>query len=298
MRISTHQFHLNNISNIEHSTGLYNKYSVQLATNERILKPSDDPLGTVMVMTLDNELKLLEQYKSNMGAVDFTMGQQETQLTSIVNLLSSLQSLVTTAADGAMGVDELKALGQEMSVLFPGMVDLLNATNGEGQYYFSGSETNTKPFQLDGAGQYQYMGDDNIRHVTVSANSEVASNIVGSDLAPNATFLNDMQTYLALIAAPPATGLGTESRQMIDNIAGFLGDVSGQITIIGGTRASLDSIVAGNEDIALFTQGLRDDISEVDYPSTYVKMTEAMASYESSLQVYSKISKLSLFSLI
>lgn len=298
MRISSHQYHINSINNIQRGTELYNKYSVQLATNERIAKPSDDPLGTMMVMTLDTELKSLDQYKSNMEAVDFTLGQQETQLSSIVNLLSSLQSLVTTAADGSMGVDELSALGQEMSILFPGIVDLLNATNGDGQYFFSGSETQTMPFQLDGTGQYQYMGDDNIRQVAVSADSQVVSNILGSDIAPNADFLNDMQDYLALIAAPPAAGLGNESRQLITSIADFLGSTTAEITRIGGIRASLDSIVDGNQDISLFTQSLRDDISEVNYPETYVKMNEAMASYESSLQVYSKISKLSLFSLI
>ncbi len=298
MRVSTNQIHQTTIRNIEQGSSLYNKYSVQLATNERIAKPSEDPLGTVMLMTLDAELSSLDQYQSNMEAVEFTLGQQESQISSIVNLLSSLQSLVTTAADGSMGTEELEALGQEMQVLFPGIVDLLNATDGDGRYYFSGSQTGTMPFQQDAAGNWSYLGDNGIRSVAVSADSTVISNVVGSDIAPNADFLNDMQAYLDLIATPPATGVGDESRDMIDSIAGFLSSVTGELTRIGGVLSSLDTIVEGNEDIALFTQGLRDDISEVDYPSTYVKMNEAMASYESSLKVYSKISELSLFSLI
>lgn len=298
MRISSHQLYLTTVSNIQQGTEAFNKYSVQLATSERILKPSDDPLGTMTVMNLDTQLKSLEQYKSNMDDIEYTLGQQETQLTSIVDLLISLQGLVTTAADGSMGPDEIVALGQEMSVLFPAMVDLLNATNGSGEYFFSGSETQTMPFQLDASGQYQYMGDDNIRMVAISDDSSVFSNVVGSDIAPNAQFLNDMKDYLALVSSPPATGVGNESRDMLNSIDDFLTTLSGQITRIGGVRSSIELMALGNEDIALFTQGLKDDISEVDVAETYIKMNEAMASYESSLQVYSKISQLSLFSLI
>ena len=54
----------------------------------------------------------------------------------------------------------------------------------------------------------------------------------------------------------------------------------------------------GNEDIALFTETLRDDIKEVDYPEAYVKMNQAMASYESSLKVYSSVTKMTLFSYV
>ena len=298
MRISSQQMYLTTINNIHQSTSEFNKYSIQASTSQRILKPSDDPLGTMTVMSLDTELDSLEQYKSNMGDVEYTLGQQETQLSSVNNLLLSLQSLATIAADGSMGEEEIKALGQEMSTLFPGIVDLLNATNGDGQYFFSGSETQTMPFQLDGLGQYQYMGDDIVRMVAVSDDSSVISNVVGSDIAPGAQFLNDMVDYLNLVASPPAAGVGVESRALVDSIDSFLGTLSGEITRIGGVRASLETMTLGNEDIALFTQGLKDDISEADAAETFVKMNEAMASYESSLQVYSRISQLSLFSLI
>ncbi|WP_404338614.1 flagellar hook-associated protein FlgL [Pseudoalteromonas mariniglutinosa] len=298
MRISSHQFHLNAISNIQFNTARFNEASVQLATNERIAKPSDDPLGAVMLLNLDSELDALSQYESNMEAVNFTLGQQEVQLTGIVNQIYALQGLITTAADGSMGTEELQALGQEMSVIFPGIVDLLNATDGEGKYYFSGSEKNTKPFDLDAAGNYFYNGDERVREVAVSADSTVASNIIGNDLDPSADFLNAMQDYLVDVNNPPAAGVGPESRAMIDKLADFLGTITGEITKIGGTLASLDSLTTSNQDITTFTSNLRDEISSVDYPEAYIKMNESMAAYESSMKVYSNVTSLSLFSLI
>ena len=298
MRVSSHQFHLNSIKNIQSNTENFNEKSIQLATNKRILKPSDDPLGTVMIMNLGSEIKSLEQYKTNMDAVNFSLGQQEVQLTGIVNQIYSLQSLITTAADGSMGEAEIKALGQEMSVAFPAIVDLLNATDSDGKYYFSGSKTDEKPFQIDATGNYVYAGDDIVREVAVSDDSSVKNNIVGNDLDPGAGFLNAMQDYLVDVNNPPAGGVGNQSRVMIDKLADFLGTISSQVTTIGSTMASLDSITTSNQDITTFTVNLQDDLSAVDYPEAFISMNESMAAYESSMQVYSTVSKLSLFSYI
>ena len=290
--------HLNSIKNIQSNTENFNEKSTQLATNKRILKPSDDPLGTVMIMNLGSEIKSLEQYKTNMDAVNFSLGQQEVQLTGIVNQIYSLQSLITTAADGSMGESEIKALGQEMSVAFPAIVDLLNATDSDGKYYFSGSKTDEQPFQIDATGNYVYTGDDIVREVAVSDDSSVKNNIVGNDLDPGAGFLNAMQDYLVDVNNPPAGGVGNQSRVMIDKLADFLGTISSQVTTIGSTMASLDSITTSNLDITTFTVNLQDDLSAVDYPEAFISMNESMAAYESSMQVYSTVSKLSLFSYI
>lgn len=298
MRVSSNQYHLTTLRNIQQSTAEYSKLSVQLATNQRIQKPSDDPLGAVMLLTLNSELTKLDQYKSNMNSVHFNLGQQETQLSSIVNTLYSVQEIVTTAADGSMGQAELEAFSQELSVLMPAIVDLLNAKDGNGNYYFSGSLTDVKPFERDALGVYQYNGDDRVRQITVSDNSSVPGNIVGSALDPGVNFLNEMQTYLDLISTAPAAGVGDESRDMLNQISTFLATVSGEITRIGGTLASLDQMAQGNDDIALFTETLRDDIKVVDYPEAYIKMNEALASYESSLKVYSSVTRLSLFSYV
>lgn len=299
MRVSTHQYHLNTIRTIQQNTAEYSNASIQLATNRRILKPSDDPLGAVMLLTLDAELATLKQYSNNMTAVQYNLEQQETQLNSIVNLLNAMQHKATSAANDSNGIPELQAYGQEMEVLFQGIVDALNAKDGNGRYYFSGSEIDVMPFRYDAvANTFSFEGDSSVRNVAVSDNSSVASNILGSDLAPNATFLNDIRGYLDFLANPPATGAGDESRAALESISVFLADVSQQLTKIGGIVASLDELETGNSEISLFTTNLRDDIREVDYAATYVHLNETLAAYESSLQVYASVTKLSLFSYI
>ncbi|MBU0911174.1 MAG: flagellar hook-associated protein FlgL [Gammaproteobacteria bacterium] len=296
MRVSSSQYHETAIRNIQNSSQKYSQLSVQMATNTRITKPSDDPLGSVLVLRLDSELTSLEQYGKNMELVTYSLSQQETQLSSINNILLSVQSLVTAAADGSYGEDELNAMANELAVLMPGIADLLNAKDGTGNYLFAGSEIDQQPFVKDGTGQYIYQGDALVRKVAVSSNTLVDSNIVGSDLVPGATFLNDLQDYVTLLQAPPAGGVGNESRAMLDKLNTVLGNTTSAITKIGGVVSSLETLEFTNTDIALFTENLRDDLTAVHYPSAYIEMNNALASYESTLKVYSSVSQLSLFS--
>ena len=64
---------------------------------------------------------------------------------------------------------------------------------------------------------------------------------------------------------------------MINNLSDYLGHITGEITVIGGTMASMDSLATSNQDINTFTTNLRDDISAVDYPEAYIRMNESMA---------------------
>lgn len=295
MRISSSQFHDATIRNIQQSSEKYSQLSVQLASNKKITRPSDDPLGSVLVLRLNSELTSLEQYGENMGLVTYTLRQQETQLTSINHLLLSVQSLTTAAADGSYGTTELQAMANEMAVLMPGIADLLNARDGNGNYLFAGSDIDQPPFIKDGSGQYQYQGDAIVRKVAVAENTLVDANIIGSDLVPGAAFLNDLQAYVSLLQSPPATGAGAESRLMLDKLSSVLGNVSNAVTKIGGIVSSLESLENTNSEISLFTENLRDDLSVVHYPSAYIEMNNALASYEATLKVYGSVSQLSLF---
>jgi flagellar hook-associated protein 3 FlgL len=209
--------------------------------------------------------------------------------------LLSVQQLVTAAADASYGTDELKAMSNELSVLMPGIADLLNAKDGNGNYLFAGSEIDQQPFIKDVSGQYIYQGDSMVRKVAVSSNTLVDANIVGSDLVPGADFLNELQDYVALLQAPPATGAGNESRVLLDKISAVLGNTTAAMTKIGGIVSSMESLEFTNSEISLFTENLRDDLTAVHYPSAYIEMNNALASYESTLKVYSSVSQLSLF---
>ncbi|WP_334021388.1 flagellar hook-associated protein FlgL [Alteromonas sp. S015] len=299
MRVSSDFFHQTTIRNIQRSSVEYSDLSVQMASGKRIQRPSDDPLGKVSLMTLESQLRDLEQYERNIESVNFELSQQESQLTGIMDQLFSVQGLVIQAADGSSGPSEIQAYAQELSALESNIVSFLNSRDGSGHAYFGGSELDTEPFLLDTAtNTYLYQGDNHVRQVSVANNAFAPSNITGQSLDPGATFLNAMRQYVTDISDPATTNVDVLSQNMIAVISDFSAKVNQGLTEIGSTMSSLETLDKSNRDIREFTQGLSDDINAVDYPEAYIKVNETLASYESTMRVYSSVTELSLFSLI
>lgn len=299
MRVSSDFFHQTTVRNIQRSSVEYSDLSVQMATGQRIQRPSDDPLGKVSVMTLDSQLRDLEQYQRNIDSVNFSLSQQETQLNAVLEQLFSVQGIVIQAANGATGAAEIQAYGQELAALESNMVSFLNARDGNGHAYFGGSELDSDPFVLDTVtNTYAYQGDNHVREVAVGSGANAGSNITGEALDPGATFLTEMRQYIAAVNDPATTNVNTLSQNMIAVIDDFSARLNQGITEIGSTMSSLQTLEMSNSDIQQFTTGLRDDINAVDYPQAYIEVNETLASYESSMRVYSSVTELSLFSLI
>lgn len=299
MRVSSDFFHQTTIRNIQQSSVRYSDLSVQMATGQRIQRPSDDPLGKVSVMTLDSQLRDLEQYQSNIESVNFSLSQQESQLTAVMDQLFSVQGLVIQAANGASGPSEIQAYAQELTALEDNIVSFLNATDGSGHAYFGGSELDDVTFLLDTVtNTYSYQGDDHERQVAVGNNASVPANVTGESLDSGASFLTAMRQYVAAISDPTTTNLDALSQNMIAVVDDFSARINQGLTQIGSTMSSLETLEMSNSDIREFTQGLRDDINAVDYAEAYLEVNETLASYESTMRVYSSVTELSLFSLI
>lgn len=299
MRVSSDFFHQTTVRNIQSSSVRYSELSVQMASGERIQRPSDDPLGKVSVMTLDAQLRDLEQYQRNIDSVNFSLSQQESQLTAVMDQLFAVQGLIIQTANGASGETEIAAYAQDLVALEGNIVSFLNARDGNGHAYFGGSEINDTPFQLDTAtNTYTYQGDDHVREVAVANSATAASNITGETLDSGATFLTSMRQFIEQIRNPATTNASQLAQGMIAVVNDFSARINQGITEIGSTMSSLETLEMSNSDIKEFTQGLRDDINAVDYPEAYIEVNETLASYESTMRVYSSVTELSLFSLI
>ena len=60
MRISTNQIQLSMLDNLQRGFGEYARLDRQIASNKRILQPSDDPVGSVQLLGLKKEQAALE----------------------------------------------------------------------------------------------------------------------------------------------------------------------------------------------------------------------------------------------
>lgn len=179
------------------SSGL-NDYAVlneKLATNKKLLAPSDNPGGMGRAVDYHIRLSQNEQYTKS---IEFASAQLDFASTT----LQSAQTTISLAMDllnkrtGAAAADPttLTADAQMASALKDTLFDLSNQQYG-GQYIFSGFKSDTQAYA---AGTYDYQGDAGLVNVPVSQGTNVAVNVPGSS-AFSYTFGVEGATYTKTI---------------------------------------------------------------------------------------------------
>ncbi|MGD9411950.1 MAG: flagellar hook-associated protein FlgL [Desulfobacterales bacterium] len=124
---------------------LYERQTI-IASQKRINRPSDDPLGMGKVLDYRQTLSSIEQYETNIQS-----GQERLEITEITldlvdELLQGVRAIAMSEAGGTTESRQLTA--EEVKNLFDQVLDLANSKHN-GNYMFSGYQTQTAPFSRD-----------------------------------------------------------------------------------------------------------------------------------------------------
>ena len=179
MRVSTVQLQRIVMSGMEQGASSFSHISQQQASGKRIIKPSDDPLGTVKLMALQAEQANLKQFNTNIENARRHLSGAETYVTSISAQLGKLRDLTLEAGNGTLTPAGRKAIAQEMEAVKESLLASSNAKGSNGKYLFSGSEVEKSPIAGPDpvTGDYTYAGDNRERKITIASGVKVVSNI-------------------------------------------------------------------------------------------------------------------------
>ena len=147
---------------------------LQLATQKRVLKPSDDPVAATSISFIQTEISQLEQFNSNGDMAKVSNELEESVLTSATDIMFRIRSLMVDMGNGTYAEEELDSIAVEMTERLGELLGLANTQNANGDYLFSGSKVKVEPFTRDAAGNYIYNGDQNQRMLRVSSGVVVA----------------------------------------------------------------------------------------------------------------------------
>ncbi|MCW8878758.1 MAG: flagellar hook-associated protein FlgL [Kangiellaceae bacterium] len=142
---------------------------LQLATQKRVLKPSDDPVAATSISFIQTEIAQLEQFNRNGNMAKVSNELEESVLTSATDILFRIRSLMVEMGNGTYAEEELDSIAVEMNERLGELLGLANTQNANGDYLFSGSKVKVQPFTRDAAGNYIYNGDQNQRMLRVSS---------------------------------------------------------------------------------------------------------------------------------
>jgi len=169
---------------------LYERQTI-IASQKRINKPSDDPIGTGKVMDYRESLASIEQYQTNIQTGKTRLEVTEVNLDLVDDLLQVVRGIGYTEASQTAESRLLAAKG--IKDIFDQVLDLANSELN-GNYLFSGYQTKTAPFSRDDSlattfDQYTvaYNGDGGDARFIVAHNTEITIDADGRPLFQNAT---------------------------------------------------------------------------------------------------------------
>ena len=213
MRISTIQAFNNGVSGIQRNYANVTRTQEQISTGNRMLTPADDPVAAVRLLQLEQQQNVLTQYKENLTAAKNSLTQEETTVTSVVNVLQRIRELAVQAGGGALSGEDRKSIAKELGEREGELLNLMNSRNARGEYLFSGFLGKTEPFLRNPDGTYSYQGDEGQRSLQVAGSSNVAliENLEGE-------VIDDLPVEISHYGPPRAEFLSSDPELRADEV--------------------------------------------------------------------------------
>ena len=204
-RVSTKTMTDQSVNSMLEQQARMSKTQMQLSTGKRILTPSDDPVGSVMVVDLNGAIGRVEQYQTNSDRAASRLEQEESVLYGVTNLLQRANELGIQGNNSAtLSASDKQAIASEVRQLVNELEGLANTRDASGDYIFAGYQSGTKPFSRDTANTFTYDGDQGQRQLQISADRTIADGDNGFDL-----FMDVDTGPYATVTGVAATGFGT-----------------------------------------------------------------------------------------
>lgn len=157
MRITENSIVSDFLANLTKSRERINRLNIQLATQKKLQKVSDDPVLANTLLRLDADLSRLNSYKSNIVDAKSMLKMTTDSLGNVSDILQSVKGLLAGSTDADPSL--LTNLSVQMDQFVNMSVDIAN-TQFDRKYIFGGTGTTAPPFVSSGAPQtVTYQGN-------------------------------------------------------------------------------------------------------------------------------------------
>jgi flagellar hook-associated protein 3 FlgL len=297
MRITNNTLSENIVRQIQQLGGQQARLQNQVATGQRIFQPEDDPTAVGRVLGLQSEQRQLAQFLRNADRA-FELQQASFAGLQQIKKISDRATEIGTLGAGAISPEAAQAYASELDQLIEQTVQLAN-TRFRNDYLFAGTAVDTAPFVAtrDAGGRVAsiaYAGNSENASLQLS---ESASINVGTPADTNLglrDFLNQLVALRDALTAGDTAAVAAAETDLIaseDVLVSALAEHGGIETRIESNRAQLHDR-ADNLESLISTE------TDLDLPSTIVRLNQTQTAYQAALQSAANIMRLSLLDYI
>ncbi|WP_326536785.1 flagellar hook-associated protein FlgL [Pseudorhodoferax sp.] len=300
MRIATSQYHMTMSQTLAAAQARLEQVMQQMATGQRLLLPSDDPVTTVRLSRMAREQAALTQYRDNIGALSVRLTQNETALDSSLKDMQQARDLLVWANDGADTADDLNAMAGALVSLRDSLYYTANSRDQEGRYLFSGTLSTTATIALDTAAaagsRYSFTGNEEKQQVVVGNNITQSANVSLPELQ---ALLNRLDLAVTQLQTPGVNNNDPAVRAVLkdalDGMDVAMNSVSGKIAGLGGAQNILATLDDTHGNVGLAADQARISLSQLDYGEAAIRLSGYTTALQATQKAYVRVSGLSLF---
>ncbi len=185
MRVSSNFYLQRGLNNILDQQFKLAEVQEQIATGQKLNRPSDDPTGATQVLRLEQTLAATEQFQRNADYARNRLTLEEATLKNVQDSLLRVREIAVQGANSTLSDTDRFALAQEVRERLQELVGLANTRDANQEYLFAGFQVNTQPFTQTSDGTYVYNGDNGARSLQLSTGRQMQDSDAG-----DAVFMN------------------------------------------------------------------------------------------------------------
>jgi len=235
---------------------------------------------TQQYLSLDNILATTNQYLTSNKVVETQINATSTALSSLTTVGTSLQSLLS---ERMSGTSNSAAFGTQLTGIWQNVTSLLN-TNVNGQFIFSGTDTNTQSVNTN---TFPALPADNTLDTSYYQGSSQDmtarpqnNTLITYNVRADATPFQQLFAGLALAKQGDATNDTDMLQQAETEINNAVQGITSLQATVGATASQFSNIDTGLTNQQLYWKGVQGDIGSTDI----VTVSTQIASNQALLQ--------------
>jgi flagellar hook-associated protein 3 FlgL len=269
--------------NLSNCTQGLNQANEIVSSGKRINNLSDDPVGLTQALNVKSTISNLEQMQRNISTGNSWLVSSESALTHVQDILSETKTLCIQMANAAIDSVQRVSAAETVQNLFDEIVSLAN-TNIAGSYIFSGSKTDTTPFNNNGI----YNGNSNAFTVKIGKDTTVE---VGSD---GGTLFGDILSTMDGLKTSLTNNDLEGIQDAMSDLDGHFDDLSAKISDVGSKMNRMDVKEKIFEDVIFANTERLSKIEDADMAEAIMELKARELTYQAALSSSAKLMTLTL----
>ena len=211
MRISTSMQYQSHLNYLQTANTKVDQASTQYNTGLKFQTAGEDPGGMAAKIKYQADITAYERYGDNAKVVSDALDQEETALGQIWDVMSSIQTRLIQAINGTLDDGSRQALAEDIKQSRDQLYSLMNTKNAEGEYIFSGAQSDVPTYTVTSDGRYICNADGSTKNVNVSPTITVQTTDSGLNIFENVMYAYDFELFrndatLGFDSFDPVTG--------------------------------------------------------------------------------------------